>query len=238
MLYGLTALFCIAVAVAVSLTVKYIWGKDTRQCTLCGDFRHRTAFSGNHRHFSNPPASWCNRCLRKYYRSFTPGTIIAPKKLLERRANHKWLLSYAGMSVIFLTFSVAISELSSENPFNQITAASAAFVVLLACFIIVLHTYAILVERNKAGDTSPILWALGATALSLTAVAIANLFLGILNTCWHKSKQGKIAPTKKGIPIDSLALLRLRQGRFLQCQHVLRMPISGGACLVVQPGLI
>ena len=41
-----------------------------------------------------------------------------------------------------------------------------------------------------------------------------NEISGILNTCWHKSKQGKIAPTKKGIPIDSLALLWLRQGRF------------------------
>lgn len=180
MLYGLVALFCIVVAVAVFLTVKHIRGKDTRQCTLCGYFRHRTAFSGNNRHFSNPPASWCNRCLRKYYRSFTPGTIIAPKKLLERRANHKWLLSYAGMSLIFLTLSVAISELSSENPFNQITAASVAFVVLQACVIIVVHTYAILVGRNKAGDTSPILWALGAAVISFTAVAIANLFLVVL----------------------------------------------------------
>lgn len=187
MLYGLTALFLIVVAVAALQAVKHIWGKDTRQCTLCGDFRHRTAFSGNNRHFSNPPASWCNRCLRKYYRRFTPGTTIAPKKLLESRANHKLLLSYAWMSLIFLTFSVllsesssdsvALSELSSENPINRMMAAPTAFFALLVCVIIVSHTYAVLVERNNAGDTSPLLWALGATVFSLIAVAIANLFL-------------------------------------------------------------
>lgn len=188
MLYGLVALFCIAVAVAVFLTVKHIWGKDTRQCTLCGDFRHRTAFSGNNRDFSNPPASWCNRCLRKYYRSFAPGTIIAPKKLLESRVNRNRLMSYAWTSLIFLTLSVAISELSSENPFNQISAASvalAAFFALLTCVIIVLRTYAVLVERNKAGDTSPLLWALGATVFSLIAVAIANLFLVVLTGLYN-----------------------------------------------------
>lgn len=205
MLYGLTALFCIVVTVAVFQVAKHIRGKETRQCTLCGNFRHRTAFSGKHRRFSNPPASWCNRCLRKYYWSFTPGTAIAPKKLLERRVNHKRLLSYAGMSLIFLTFSVVISELpsdsvvpsesssdsivlselSSENPLDQITAAFSAFIALLVCVIIVLNTYAVLVERNNAGDTSPLLWALGATVFSLISVAIANLFLVVFTGLYN-----------------------------------------------------